>query len=161
MRILSILFAACLMVLPVGLLADKADPVWNFEASDPVMNDAIAEARATLPIFLNKVSVSNPAQELFALKVALPTPDAGHEHVWVAYFNHQNNSFEGALMNQPAMAQGNRGDVIEFTNADISDWFFWQDEKMHGAFTMRVMLPQLSAEDQAYYKGVLAPKPVR
>jgi len=48
------------------------------------------------------------------------------------------------------------GDRIELPEADISDWFYMQNGKMVGNYTMRVLFKKMPADEVAKYKAILA-----
>ena len=48
------------------------------------------------------------------------------------------------------------GQVIEIPEADISDWTYTRDKKMHGNYTLRVLLKTLPVAQADELKKMLA-----
>lgn len=156
-------FFAFLFALGFAFPSYADDPVWNYSKGDSAMNAAISDARNTLPVFYDKLAKTDLTSEVVLLKVAMRygNPENNNfEHIWVAVADRNGDQFDGFFANDPAYIDYNQGDPISFTEADISDWMFY-DEKgmMNGAFTIRVMLPDLPAEQAEQYRQMLAPLP--
>lgn len=140
----ALLASACL----VGS-ASAQDPIIGYDKDDAAMNAAIAEARATLPLFLAQAFNDEGASWDEALvKVGFPTVDGSGmdlEHIWVAPFMlRDDGSFIGLLANEPvAMGDVTVGDPVEFDRAMISDWHMTAPSgRFWGSFTSRVMHAQ-------------------
>lgn len=142
--LLSALFAGAL-ALPVA----AQDPTINYEQDDAAMNAAIAEAQATLPLFLaNALDAEGNGSDMALLKVGFPTVEGSAtevEHIWVAPFaRREDGSFTGLLANEP-VALGNltEGDQVDFDQSMISDWHVTAPSGRYwGSFTSRVMYDQ-------------------
>jgi uncharacterized protein YegJ (DUF2314 family) len=125
------------------------DPIINYEKDDAAMNAAIAEAQATLPLFLaNVLDAEGNGSDLALIKVGFPTIDGGDmdvEHIWVSPFARLGDgSFIGLLANEP-VALGNlmAGDQVDFTEDMISDWHMTAPSGRYwGSYTSRVMYDQ-------------------
>jgi uncharacterized protein YegJ (DUF2314 family) len=120
------------------------DPVTNYADNDAAMNAAIAEAQATLPLFLgNALDAEGIGRDSAGVKVAIPTvQNAGHEHIWVTPFRlWDDGTLSGYLANQPNdLGPLREGDRVDFTQSQISDWsLFTPEGKMWGNYTSRVM----------------------
>jgi len=77
----------CLIAFPA--FAEEGDPVTEFSDNDVVMNKAIANAQATLPLFLcESVDAEGYGPQGGYLKVRIPTINAtfSHENIWVGPF---------------------------------------------------------------------------
>ncbi|MFZ1469312.1 MAG: DUF2314 domain-containing protein [Paracoccaceae bacterium] len=161
MRVLPLLLAALLLTGPF-LSAGQADAdTLMVEADDAAMNAAIAEAKAKLPLFVAQAATADLSQGDFLVKWAHPIlDDTSVEHIWVTVTALTDTAAIGVLANQPVDFAGTQGDPAQVLLTDISDWSWWDAEgKLHGSYTTRVMVPQLSAEDQAYFASILAPLP--
>jgi len=134
--------------LALGLMtpALAQDPILTYEVEDPVMNEAIAEARATLPLFLAKAfDDEGYSLDGTMLKVGMPTDGSNGtdvEHIWVTPFaTMDDGSLTGLLANEPvALGDLEAGDQVDFSVDMVSDWhmtapsgLFW------GSYTSRVM----------------------
>lgn len=136
-------FAAPLLALAAPAPAQNADPTVAFEADDPVMNAAIAEARRTLPEFLAALADPPAGAADFAIKYPL----GGWEHIWVSDLGIDGEAVTGALANAPEQEGHSLGERVRVPIAEISDWA-WRapDGIMQGHRTTRVLLGQLPDE---------------
>ena len=59
------------------------------------------------------------------------------EYIWVGEFEQlPDQSFSGRLANEPGgVPNFKRGDTVRFKKADVIDWMYVEDGKMHGSFT--------------------------
>jgi uncharacterized protein YegJ (DUF2314 family) len=139
------------------------DPVYNYANSDDRMNAAVAEARRFYPLFLATFRADSEANRAahYAVKLGLPTPDGGHEHVWIDNLRYEGETLVGALANipdnLPGLAVGAR---VEIDDALVSDWSILTLEGMYGSFTTRIMLDDIPAGDAAQLRRVLTRDPI-
>jgi uncharacterized protein YegJ (DUF2314 family) len=125
------------------------DPTINYEKDDAAMNAAIAEAQATLPLFLaNVLDAEGYGSDEALIKVGFPTIDGSGtdlEHIWVSPFAQlEDGSFTGLLANEP-VALGNlmAGDQVDFSVDMISDLHLTAPSGLYwGSYTNRVMYDQ-------------------
>jgi uncharacterized protein YegJ (DUF2314 family) len=155
------------LILSLGLAAFAGeaiadDSVWLFGQEDPVMNAAIKEARAHVDVFLDYATPDQLATGDVLVKYAAPVEgkDIDIEHIWVTVEKIEGDQITGMLANDPYDLDAAKGDLVVFDFNDVSDWSYWgTDGKLYGNYTTRVMLPQLSLEDQQYFQSILAPLP--
>ena len=128
--------------------AEDRSPVVDVRTTDPEMNTAIARARRTLPTFWGSYEAPKPSETGHALKVHFSTRKGG-EHIWMAEVKKlPDGRYSGRFANQPRDLPGKRaGDLVEFTEADISDWMFLRNGKIVGGETIRPMLKRMSKAD--------------
>ncbi|MFK7945663.1 MAG: YegJ family protein [Paracoccaceae bacterium] len=140
---------------------EPSDPVVVFEKDDPVMAEAVANARSTLENVLERVSTRALPVEALQLKVAIPKDGGGNENIWLDNVVRLDEAtFEGLLANVPKALPGRKqGDRHRFSGDEITDWMFVANGRIHGAYTLRVMLPRLPAEQAAQMRAMLAPLP--
>ena len=149
MMLKHVLLATFLTSAVLSLPARAQDPIISYDKDDAAMNAAIAEARATLPLFLARAfNDEGESWDEALLKVGFPTVDGGEmdvEHIWVAPFAElEGGGFTGLLANEP-MALGDLGvgDQVDFTADMISDWHMTAPSgRFWGSFTSRVMHAQ-------------------
>ncbi len=163
MKFLRPLLVALSLTLAVPAPALAGDPVMSFESDDPVMNGAISDARRTLPMFYDKLAASDLTQDVLLLKVAMPYERDGatsHEHIWVAVTGRDGETFDGLLANDPVHIDYAQYDPVRFTEADVSDWLYYNENGLiEGAFTMRVMLKDLPEDRAEEFRKAMAPPP--
>ena len=161
-RAVQSLTVFCLMALALLVApAESADETIQFADDDAAMNAAIAEARATLDGFLALYESGQIDREGAALKVAVPTTEGlCCEHLWMASFSREGDVFRAVVANEPADVNYLQlGQPYQFTRENISDWNYNADGKIHGAYTLRVMLPRMDPRQAAEFRAVLAPLP--
>jgi uncharacterized protein YegJ (DUF2314 family) len=163
-RSLGLVFALAVVLVLVmvgsAVLAQGGDPVVNFSEDDVAMNDAMAAAKDSLPVFLDALNDPASGADSLILKVAISTETDYVEHIWVEQISDLGDGrFSGVYANQPVEFKANEGDPVTFTQASISDWSFMRGEQLHGNYTTRVMLPYIDPDYAAYLTSILAPLP--
>lgn len=108
------------------------------EWDESEMDRAIAKARATVGEFL-EVLESGEADE-FSVKAPV-SDENGTEHFWVTDVSYADGVFKGLIGNDPGVVKNVKfGDVWEVKREDISDWLYMRGEKLHGGYTIEVLL---------------------
>ena len=160
MRILAGLVLACLCLSAGSLPVRAGDPIINFRTGDPEMNAAITEARSTLDGFLSGIADGSIPAADASLKVAVPSSQ-GAEHIWMGAFQRlADGSFQATVGNEPNFVPDLKlGDRYVFEAGQISDWMYFANDQLHGAYTLRVMLPRMPAHQAAQFLAILAPLP--
>src|SRR5512147_2399142 len=144
--ILAALLTAC----------SQRDKTISVKDDDPEMVAAIAKGRETLPKFWQVFEKAEHGEKDFALKVKI-TDRHGTEHFWATDIERKDGKIMGTINNDPnIVSKVKLGDRITIPEADISDWLYMRDGKMHGNYTMRPLLKSMSAKEAAEYKQMLA-----
>lgn len=131
--------------------------------SDPDASAMIAAGQAvqnTLPNFLK--TTENPPVEWtsFSVKVAFETRDDSHEHIWVDHVARKDDGYSGVLANEPYAVDGlSLGDEVAFKYTDISDWQYEKDGRLHGNYTTRAMLGNMTPEQRTRILSLLSETP--
>ena len=136
-------FALCLVLAlsTATAAAQSADPNLKFTPSgDPAMARAVADARATLPAFLETSRHPQAGQEAFSVKVGLG-PTGHDEFFWLAPFEVKGDKVSGRLANEPEVVNGYRkGQTVEKPLGEVTDWMYFDHGKMRGNFSACVLL---------------------
>ncbi|MEO0619925.1 MAG: DUF2314 domain-containing protein [Pseudomonadota bacterium] len=137
--------------------AHAKDKVIDFSSGNVTMNAAVAAARATLPLFWSRFMTRAASDTRFSIKVKIS--DKGYnEHFWTRNVERDGDTIHAVIANDPnRVTTVKLGQRIKVDPADISDWMHWRDGKMHGAYTLRVMLPRLPKAQADGFRRVLAP----
>ena len=131
--------------------AEDRSPVIDVRSTNPEMNAAITRACDTLPTFWASYEAPKPSETGHSLKVRFPTPRGDGEHIWMSEVKKlPNGSYSGRFANQPRDLPGKRsGDLVEFRQADISDWMFMRNGKIVGGETIKPLLKSMPKADAA------------
>lgn len=118
------------------------------------MDAAIARARRESDAFLVELSKGNGTD--FSVKA--PIEDKGQtEHFWLTDITFANGEFSGLIGNDPGIVKNVKlGQKWTIKKADISDWMFMRDGKMHGNYTMRPLLKTMSKAEADQMRSLLA-----
>src|SRR5688572_12881871 len=126
MRAISIVAALACSAALAGLAACSAsdDPVVSVSSDDPEMNNAISEARASLPDFWTVFAAPNRGESDFALKVRIEDR-RGVEHFWVTDLRRDADKIHGLIGNESnTVTTVKLGDEVEVPSDDITDWLY-------------------------------------
>ena len=123
----------------------RAETIIDVRTADAEMNAAIAHARETLPTFWASYEAPKPSETGHSLKVRFPTGGSRGEHIWMADVKKlPNGGYSARFANQPRDLPGKRvGDLVEFKQADISDWMFMRNGKIVGGETIKPLLKSM------------------
>lgn len=142
--------------------AGVEDRIIQYADSDQRMNDAIAEARSTLPLFMAELQRTPEGQRsAFSLKVGLDAQGGGREHIWIDNLHYEGSDLVGALANVPDALPGMQlGSRVVIEEERISDWMIQSRQGLYGAYTVRVMVQDMTPQEAAGYRAMLAPTPL-
>ncbi len=153
---LSYLIPALLALLFAVAGCSKKDQVISVPDDDPAMLAAIAAARDSLPQFWEVFDKHGHGEKDFALKVKI-TENKKTEFIWLSNIERKEGKMFGTIDNDPETVHTVKsGDRIAIPEPDISDWFYMRDGKMIGNYTIRVLFKQMSADEVAKYKAIMA-----
>lgn len=111
-----------------------------FENTDAEMNVAVKDAQKSLPEFTNALQSNNANYSNFTLKQRFDTSDGNGEHIWIGDIVLRNGKYFGFVQNNPVDVKDLKlGDSVEVINDQISDWMYYDGNKVKGAFTVKVM----------------------
>ena len=129
--------------------AEDRSPVIDVASANAEMAAAIAKARATLPAFWASYDAPKASEAGHSLKVRFATRKNDGEHIWMADVKKlADGRYSGRVANEPRDLPGKRaGDLVEFSQADISDWVFMRNGKIVGGETIRPLLKSLPKAD--------------
>ena len=119
--------------------------------SDPEMESAFAEARATLDEFITRIAELNPTREFVALKVRFTLPDASTQDIWCDEAAYENSQFTGNMGDDISSLKLAFGDRITISNKNIVDWMIVQDGKLIGGFTIRVAFSRMTPAEKEFF----------
>jgi uncharacterized protein YegJ (DUF2314 family) len=107
---------------------------------DEAMHEAINAARKSLEQFLKAFFAPKPNQRSFLLKVAFDEGEQ-REHIWLADLDFESSPPTGVVANEPGIRRVSFMQRVPFEAGMITDWMFYEDDILVGAFTTRVLNP--------------------
>ncbi len=135
--------------------AESKNIIINVAETDKEMNKAIKEARDSLALFIKKFKSPSDDESNFALKVKIED-SYGVEHFWVTSIDIKGNSYSGIISNDARTVKSVKlGDVIKFSNLDISDWSYDKKNVRQGSYTLKVLLKRMPKEQADYYRSII------
>jgi uncharacterized protein len=156
-RVLAILTAALLAGCghsgsPSKSMSDSVIPV---QAGDPEMEAAMQTARDQFPEFWRVIAADYkrviPVYAGAMVKAYFfdtSAPQAG-EHMWVRGIEYDGRTISGTLADTPGHISSVRtGQQVRFPLERLSDWFYVQDGKVVGAFTVKLLRKRMGAEER-------------
>lgn len=118
-----------------------------------------AAARGTFNQFWARISEDRDGLDAISIKVAVPH-DLGSEHLWMTGCQSVDaQSFDCVVSNEAVSVPLKLGSRYRFERAAISDWMYRQNGKIHGGYSIRVLLPTLPAQQAQAMTAMLAPLP--
>jgi uncharacterized protein YegJ (DUF2314 family) len=138
----------------------RAQGIIDVPNSDQVMAAAIGKARATLPAFWTALKEKRPGDDRFAVKIRYPTTKSmsDGEHIWANEVEHTGETVNATINNEPRDIPNLKiGQRVTVPVDQLTDWMFFRNGKMHGAQTVRVLLPKMQKPDADRLRAILAP----
>ena len=126
-------------------------PIHYVPGGNAEMNAAIQRARATVGELLERLRQPPPGLSYLGVKVRLGNGDVG-EHIWLYGVRLDGEQIVGRLMDDAErFPRYRRGNEVRVRPTEISDWMTVENGRACGGFTVRAMMPQMSAEERGDY----------
>jgi uncharacterized protein YegJ (DUF2314 family) len=116
--------------------SEDRDEVVVVMGDDTRMAEAIAEARGSILKFIEAFLKPTPKQNYFLLKVRFECEDQ-IEHLWLADLDLLANT--GLIANEPTIRSLRLKQRVSFALDDVTDWMFYDDGELVGAFTTKLL----------------------
>ncbi|MBB4639248.1 DUF2314 domain-containing protein [Longimicrobium terrae] len=141
-------------------MSDDQSPVFMADDSDPEMQRAYEQARASFRYFWREVAMDQrrivPALDLAYVKAPFSDgPDAGTgepgepEYMWLDEIGFDGEFVTGVLLNEPNWVTSiQEGDTARVPLARISDWMYSIDGNVYGAYTVNLLRARMSAPER-------------
>jgi uncharacterized protein YegJ (DUF2314 family) len=115
---------------------------------DPEMDRAIQTARETVETFIAALKAPTAKQTDFCVKKAFKD-GAQVEHIWLSDTSFNGSTFSGRVDNEPVDVKTVRlGETAIVAKGEISDWFYVDNGKLVGGYTLRVLHARMSPEEK-------------
>ncbi|MEL6665244.1 MAG: DUF2314 domain-containing protein [Pseudomonadota bacterium] len=125
------------VLLILGAAACSPTPGSPALYNDRGMQNAVSEARETLPVFFQAWQSDNEAYSDFRVTVIMPSSAYGRDYEELTNIRQEFAGFIG---------ETSGGTEVPFLTADIADWRFKDGERYRGGYTRRVMFDMTNAE---------------
>lgn len=117
---------------------------------------AIARSRQELPAILERFLAGELNDMGFTVKIPIKEGEIT-EHFWLSGTTYADGQFSGIIEADPqCVTTVKRGDPWTASMADVTDWMYARNQKMHGNYTLRALLPQMPPDQAAKYRAVFA-----
>lgn len=117
---------------------DGGHRIVTVDGGDEEMLRAINAARQSLKQFLETFFAPKLNQRSFLLKVAFHDQDRT-EHIWLADLDLMSTPPTGVVANEPIISTISYMERVPFTAGEITDWMYYEDERLVGGFTTKVL----------------------
>jgi uncharacterized protein YegJ (DUF2314 family) len=117
------------------------NPVVGFSDKDPEYVKAVAEAKKTLPNFIERLGHPRPG-EIFIVDAGVPTPTGEPEFIWLNKLSYADHKFTGLLTDEPLHVPGkHKGDKVTVEEGEVDDWAIYRKgiEGSEGSYTAKVL----------------------
>jgi uncharacterized protein YegJ (DUF2314 family) len=120
-------------------------PVIHVDADDPMMEQAIAQARESWPQFIAAFEAG--AGESFSVKAPLSYAEVT-EFIWIEISALEGGRVYGLLGNEPAdLGPLKLGSKVSVPVSDVIDWYYLdRDDEFQGGFTTEAVLKAASGD---------------
>jgi uncharacterized protein YegJ (DUF2314 family) len=148
-----------LVLLAAMNMPAVAQNVTNVASQNEAVNAAIAKAKSTLPVFFARNAKPRAGDSGFAVKIRYGTGkgDGSGEHIWAGDVVHNGDMVTATIANEPQeipnLAKGQR---VTVPVSQLTDWMYIRDDKYHGAYTVRALVPFMRPEQAAAMRKRLA-----
>lgn len=120
---------------------------------------AIEKAKATLPVFFERLANPQPGDDGFLIKIRYDTKNGGDEHIWAKDVVKDGDTVLATIDNVPGeipnLAKGQR---VTVPISQVTDWLYSRDGKYRGAYTVRALLPFMTTQQAAEMRKRLGPE---
>jgi len=124
---------------------DQTKQTWPVDDSDPEMRAAIRAALDSIGDFFTALESPQPNQKSFLLKIRYVEGERT-EHIWLADLDLSTMPGTGTVANEtdfPGLAYMQRA---SFKPDQITDWMYFEDDKLIGGYTTRVLLRRTKSQ---------------
>ena len=160
-RILAAALAAAGLALTAApaALAQAEAPI-DVAAQEKAWNEAVTAARASLPVFWQRLAENPGGPDDYSLKVVFRDARGEGEDIWLGDIKRQDGHIFGRLSYDPeGLPNLHRMQIVPISEDAIIDWTFKEGRKRYGQFTTRV-LAKLRPEESAKTMATLSDNPL-
>ncbi len=149
-------FALMICLLAAGCSREE-EPLPQVEpisSDDPELNAAMEKARASFQEFLTTSQDPDTMGAGFLAKVRVTEGDVS-EDLWINGVRPEEEGYSGIVNESPMKLKDLEAfEEIRFTLNQVSDWQYFAEEKIVGAYTTQVMRSRMSEEERAEHDAM-------
>ena len=109
---------------------------------------AISNAQAAVPQFIRALAAPATNQNGFAIKKPFGTHTGSEEHLWIKQLAFDGTNFHGRLDSEATgLFTYKKGDPVTVLTNELSDWLYYEDGKIIGGFTLRVLRREMTGKE--------------
>ena len=124
-------------------------------SADTELEAAIEQARASLDMFITKISTSHPDRTFVAVKVRFTPPGESPQDIWVDEVTYADGTLRGNVGDDIPALRLEAGEKIKIDEEDILDWMIVEDGKLIGGYTIRLAVQRMSPEERERFLETL------
>jgi len=136
-------------------------PIFFHRDSDPAMQQAHEQARATFKYFWRELTWERqriiPGLSMAAVKAPFSDGDGsgttgnpGVEHMWIDEVEFDGQTISGVLLNEPNWLKSVKaGDPVRIAARELSDWMYVIGSEVYGAYTVQVLRARMGRQERA------------
>jgi uncharacterized protein YegJ (DUF2314 family) len=156
----ALTLAGLTLVAPLAHAQDTALPPERLAELNKEFDAAVKAARASLPVFWQRLAENPAGKADFGLKVSFRNASGGTESLWLQDVQRDGARIVGRLNYEPeTLPSLHRTSIVPIREADIIDWSFKEGRKRYGEFTTRV-IAKAHPEDSAKSLALLSDNPL-
>ena len=124
-------------------------------ADDLEMDKAIQTAHESVNTFITALRTPNARRTSFSVKK--PFNDGENvEHIWLSDASFDGTKFHGVVDNEPVDVKNVKfGETADVAKGEISDWFYVENGKLIGGYTLRVLYARMPAAEKREFQSHL------
>lgn len=122
---------------------------------DAEMEKAVRTARESVGRFIAALKAPNAGQTGFSVKKPFKDGDKV-EHIWLSDASFDGTNFRGRVDNDPVDVKNVKmGETATVAKDELSDWFYIDDGKLVGGYTIRVLYARMPPEEKKEFNAHL------
>ena len=154
--IAAIAFTACNSKNPgtetakpgMGTVHREGQPDYFPVSDNAEMDKAVQAARDSVDTFIAAIKTPKAGQRSFTVKKPFKDGDKV-EHIWLSDATFDGTKFSGRVDNDPVDVKNvTMGQTASVAKGELSDWFYIDNGKLVGGYTIRVLYAQMSPDDK-------------
>ncbi len=132
-----------------------ATPTPTLSEMNAELDAAIAQARDSLPTFIQTIATPHADRTFVAVKVRFFPPGESPQDIWVDDVTYTDGVFHGNMGDDIPSLKLELGEKISINEKDILDWMIVQDGKLIGGYTIRLAVQRMSPEEREQFLQTL------